>query len=125
MGWVFLRDIRNRDFIFGMVTISEFFQHTVIEFPVEKLGISHRFISQENTHWKEHNRCHPHATKRLHHIFFNKFSSEIIQEKKDDEKYNGEDQGKTDSITGSAGRVLHSPAAPSRRASSSWPAVWS
>ena len=31
-----------------------------------------------------------------------------------------ETHGKTDSTTGSAGRVLHRPAAPSRRASSNW-----
>jgi hypothetical protein len=83
------------DFIFRMVTVTEFFQHPVIEFPVEKLGIIHRFIGQENTYRKEYDRCHPHATKWQHHILFNKLSSKIIQQKKYDEKYNGEDQGKT------------------------------
>src|SRR5664279_5562656 len=94
---VFLGEVRYNDLIFRMVTVTKFFQHPVIEFPVEKLRISHGFIGQKNTYRKKHDGCHPHARKWLHHIFLYKFSSEIIQEKKDDKKYDSKDEGQADS----------------------------
>src|SRR5450432_289685 len=93
---VFLTRIRNMNRAFRMVTVAELFQHPVIEFLIKKLGIIHGLIGKENAYGQEDNSSHPHTCERLHHVFLNKFSSEIIQEKKDNEEYNGEDQGKTD-----------------------------
>jgi hypothetical protein len=79
-----------------VVPAAEFFQYPVIEFLIKKLGIVHRFISQKNSHRQQYKSGHPHPCKRLHHVFLHKFSSEIIQQKKDDKKYNSKDQGQTD-----------------------------
>ena len=94
------------DFDFRMVTVAEFFQHPVIEFFIEKLGIIHCFIGKENAHGQENNSSHPHSRERLHHVFFHKFSSEIIQQKKYNKEYYGEDQGKTDAALANDERLL-------------------
>jgi hypothetical protein len=79
-----------------VVPVAESFQHPEIEFFIEKLGITHGFIGQKNANWQENESGHPHARYGLHDVFLYKFSSEVIQKKKDNKKYNGKDHGQSD-----------------------------